>query len=157
MAITLERYQDACPHYYITLTELQELFCLSSPLYWGCQHRLKIIIKNGDCISYRRFCHDFDVYGLDISGHQQILRKLCLLHNLCHLRLRDLCLNGFSYGILTELALINCSHVSMSVISEVVTLRTLIIRNIKIDLKLLPPYLTYVDSDECGVEKSEGD
>jgi hypothetical protein len=156
MSILLERVQDSCPEYYITLDELRELFCLDSPVYWGCQHRLKLVIRNSDGIVYRRFVHDFDVYGLDISGHQSVLRKLCLLNNLRHLRLRNMCLNGITYSGLTELALISCSQVSMVVVATIVTLRTLIVRNIEINLLCLPPYLRVLIVSGAGLKSLRG-
>jgi hypothetical protein len=162
MALELERYQDAIPHYYLTLSELTTFFnmpairYMASPIYWGCQHRLKIIINNNDCISYRRFSHEFDVYGLDIRGQQQIVRKLGLLSNLRHLRLRDLYLKDISYGALSELVLVNCSGVSMDVIAKIGTLRTLIIRNIKVNLKRLPCRLRTLIVTNAGLKSLKG-
>jgi hypothetical protein len=183
MALELERYQDAIPHYYLTLEELNyfpgsgyfqapdtpllsyklravsyafHILRYSSPLYWGCQPYLKIIIKNTDYIIYRRFIHDFDVYGLDITGHQQIVRKLSLLSNLRHLRLRNLNVNEMVYNALTELVLVNCSGVSMKIIAKIGTLRTLIIRNIKITLKYLPLNLDTLIVTNAGLRRLKG-
>lgn len=158
----LERYQNVIPHYYLTLSELETVFnmprikYMASPLYWGCQSRLKIIIKNGDCISYRRMGYELDVYGLDICGHQEMVRKLVLLENLKHLRLRNVCLKDMKYSRLTELVLVSCSGISMKKIAEINTLRTLIIRNIKTTLKYLPRYLRTLIVTNAGLKRLKG-